>query len=498
MKDLILGIDIGTTGVKALLINAMGDIVFETTKNCDLLSPKPGFAEEDPNVWWNNVKEILSEISTEFGRRIASIGVSGMVPTLILIDENGKPLYNSIQQNDSRAIEEIEYFKKMIDKEVYFSVTGNTVNQQVIFPKFLWLRKHVPDKVKHTRWIMGSYNFINFKLTGIPNLEKNWALESGLWKIEDGWYKDILDASEIPESILPEVYEPWDIVGGTTRELEEETGIPEGIPVTAGSADHIASALAVGMSRNGDLLLKFGGAGDILFVTEQLKLSKKLFIDYHDIPNCYVLNGCMASSGSIVKWFKNEFAPNVNFDELTEMARTAGVGSGGIVMLPYFIGEKTPIFDAKARGTMVGLSLFHNKGHMFRSILEAVAFGFRHHVEVIEEMGFAIERVFMSNGGAKNELWRQIVADVVGYDAVYITNHPGSSLGAAFIAGKATGMFEDWDEINKFLKTKEKISYDQDNHEVYSKYYEIYRDTYTSLKSVFEKLYEVYHEKSES
>ncbi len=488
MRDLILGIDIGTTGVKAIVVDKSGNVLVETSRRCDLLSPKPGYAEEDPNVWWKNVLDILKGIS-ELGKRIAAVGVSGMVPTLILIDEAGNPVRNSIQQNDARSVEEIKYFKSILNEDDYFSLTGNTINQQVIFPKFLWLKKNEPDNVKKTRWIMGSYNFINFKLTGIPNLETNWALESGLWKIkEKEWYKEVLRASGIDETLLPKVYEPWDIVGNITREVEELTGFPSGIPVIGGSADHIASTLATGLLKDGDLLLKFGGAGDIMYVSKDLKLSKKLFIDYHDIPLLFVLNGCMASSGSIVKWFKENFS-NESYDLLTEKAKEVDIGSKGLILLPYFIGEKTPIFDPMARGVLFGLSLFHSKYHVFRAILEAVAYGFRHHIEVIRDEGLKIKRVFMSNGGAKNELWRQIVADVIGMDAVYIKDHPGSSLGVAFISGKTVEIFQRWEEIENFIRNRIKVNHDPKRHKIYSKYYSLYREIYEKLKGSFKKLH---------
>ena len=489
MRDLAIGIDVGTTGVKGVVVSSKGKIVATTSRRCDLISPKPGFAEEDPNVWHKNVLEILKEFSV-FKDRISSIGISGMVPTLILIDSEGNPLGNSIQQNDSRAVKEIDYFKKVLDEEKFFRVTGNTINQQLIFPKFLWLRKNRPKLIEKARWIMGSYNYINFKLTGVPNLEKNWALESGLWKIDGGWYEDVLKVSGISENMLPRVYDPWKVIGYLKEDVSRVVGLSSGIPVIAGSADHIASALSTGLNRDGDLLLKFGGAGDVLYVSKTLRLSKKLFIDYHDIPGMYVPNGCMASSGSIVKWFANEFT-SLSYEELTSLARDIPPGSEGLVALPYFIGEKTPIFDPKARGVFVGISTHHTKAHIFRAILESVAYGFRHHVEVLEEEGFKIKRVFMSNGGAKNELWREIVADAVGKDAIYILNNPGSSLGAAFIAGKATGVFKDWEDIDLFTKERVLVKHNPKRKDIYDKFYEIYREIYENLKETFKKIHNI-------
>lgn len=490
MKDLALGIDIGTTSVKVIVISKDCKIVREISKPHDLISTQPGFAEEDPANWWQSVLAILKELSKEgLGERIASIGVTGMVPTLILVDEDLNAIRFSIQQNDARSTDEIEELRAVVDEKKYFAETANTLNQQVIFPKYLWLKKHEPENVKKARWIMGSYDFISTKLTGAPHTEINWALESGMWYVQEKkWDTDIVKTVDMPERILPRVYEPAEVVGATTEALQSETGLPAGIPVVAGSADHIASSLAVGLSRQGDLLLKFGGAGDIMFVSDTLKMDRRLFLDYHDIPCRYVLNGCMASSGSLVKWYMN-LLHETSYDELRRQAEESGVGSQGLITLPYFLGEKTPIFNTKARGIIFGLDLHHNRGDIFRSIMESVVFGFMHHIEVLRESGHEIKRVFISDGGARDPLWRKITADAVGMDVQYITDNPGSSLGAAFIAGVSAGLFQDWDEIDKFLSHAITVKADPENHELYLKYYKLYRKLYETLKPLYEELY---------
>ncbi len=498
MSESVLGIDVGTTSIKAVVASNDGKIFGEYSRPCELISENAGFAEENANEWWRNVKSLLSEVATkEFSKRIVSISVTGMVPTLILVDSKGEAVRNSIQQNDARAIKEIELLKEKIKEDEYFSLTANTINQQIIPPKYLWLKKHEPDSVKKARWIMGSYDFISYKLTNVPHVEINWALESGMWLVkEKKWYDDVLKLLQV-RNLLPPVLKPTDIVGQTTLEIEKETGFPAGIPVVAGSADHIASALAAGLRYEGDLLLKFGGAGDIMFVTDTFRSDRRLFLDYHDIPGKYILNGCMASSGSIVKWFTNECSSNTDLDELTKLAIKSGVGSQGLLILPYFLGEKTPIFNAKARGMVFGLDLHHKNADLFRAILESVAFGFKHHVDVIEDMKFKVKRVMMSDGGSKNPLWRQIVVDVIGKDATYIHNHPGSSLGAAFIGGIATGVFKKWSDIDMFLTEKEDVKTNIIDHLTYEKYYKLYRDLYTALKPFYKELYNIREELDE-
>jgi xylulokinase len=309
-----------------------------------------------------------------------------------------------------------------------------------------------------------------------------------MWLIEEReWFKEILEIAGIRERMLPPVHTPNEVVGHTTAEVEKLTGFPAGIPVTAGSADHVASALAAGVKDEGDLLLKLGGAGDILFATKDLKIDRRLFIDYHDLDDRYLLNGCMSSSGSIIKWFALEF----DLEDLAALDRKAAdlePGSSGLVLLPYFIGEKTPIFDVNARGVYFGLSLFHSKYHLFRAILESVAYGFMHHLEVIREMGFEVSNVYLSNGGAKSDLWKKIVLDAVGFSGTYVPDHPGSSLGVAFLAAQAVGLSRNWEGLTSYLERAIKVPFSEESHKIYRKYFEIYRKLYRSLKPLFQEL----------
>ncbi|WP_448516548.1 FGGY-family carbohydrate kinase [Pseudothermotoga sp.] len=489
--EYIAGIDVGTTSVKATALSKDCELIFEDQIPHQLITPRANFSEEDSSVWWNNTLMLLKKVVQTLGGGLVAIGVSGMVPTLILVDKKGEPIRNSIQQNDARAVEEINYFKSKIDQQEFFERTGNTINQQVIFPKFEWLRRYEPENVKRTRWIMGSYSYITFKLTGKPCLDINWALESGMWDIrEKRWLDDVLKMAQIPKDFLAQVYEPHQIVGELKNEVAEQIGIHHPVAVIAGSAEHIASTLGVGAIRNGDLVLKIGGAGDVMYVSDELVMDENLFIDYHDVPGKYVLNGCMVASGSIVRWFSEKII-RTDLQSLNEQAKDSPVGSNSLILLPYFLGEKTPIFDVKAKGVWLGLSLNHEIKDLFRSILEAVAYGFMHHIEVIRNKGRKIERVFLCNGGAKSELWRKIVADVTGYDLIYVEANPGSSAGVAFLAGYAVGFFKDWEDIEKMNKRKSIVHCDTKNHELYSRYYKIYRETYESLKHMFEKLYEL-------
>jgi xylulokinase len=491
MGRCVLGIDIGTTGVKGLLIGPGGERVAEAMAAHDLRSPYPGWAEEDPAEWWQGVQTVCRQLLHKRDpREIVAVGCSGMVPALVLLDEAGQVLRPSIQQNDARAVEEIEQLRRELDQERLFAITGGYTNQQHVGPRLMWVQRHEPEVWRRTRWVMGSYDYIVYRLTGQRSLEINWAVESGLLNIHRReWDTDLLRASGLHPELFPPVRFPTEVVGEVTPAAAEETGLAPGTPVIAGSADHVASALAAGLRENGDLLIKFGGAGDILYCLDRLETHPQLYIDYHDIPGRYLLNGCMAASGSLVKWFVTEVlgweASGESYRRLDEAAARVPPASDGLIVLPYFLGEKTPIFDAQARGIFFGLTLSHGRGHMFRAILEAVIYGFQHHVEVLTARGYTIRRVVATDGGVRSGLWRQIAADVLGLPITSFPEHPGSALGVAFVAGMAVGLFRDWAEIEAFAGQALRNEPDPKAHARYQEAYRLYRQLYEALKPLF-------------
>lgn len=499
MSSFSLGIDIGTTSVKVVLVSSEGYIVDETSSTHDLLSIHPNWAEEDATIWWDNVIKSVKQLTERNQACMADlkcIGCSGMVPAIVMLDEENHPVRNTIQQNDARAISQIEKIKGILDQERLYEKTGGTTNQQHILPRLLWVKENEPEVFNKTKTVMGSYDYIAFKLTGVKSIEMNWAIESGAYDIRSNeWLEDDLKQFGIDIKLFPQVNPSMKVIGETKEEIEELMGIPAGVPVIAGGADHVASTLAAGITQRGDLLIKFGGAGDILYCVDEIKTSRQLFFDYHIVPDKYLLNGCMAASGSLVKWFVKDILDSESstiYKELDQEAMKVPAASEGLVILPYFLGEKTPIFDPNARGVMFGLTLAHTRGHIFRAILEAVIYGFRHHVEVLKEMGYEPNRIMATNGGAKSKFWCQIAADVLGTTICSYPSHPGSALGVAFLAGKSAGVFKEWDEIRKFLTDYHIYEPNKREVEIYNRSYKIYRDLYKELTTPFHDVQNLY------
>lgn len=495
MSSYLLGIDIGTTSTKAVVIDLTGRLLAETSRPATLHTPHPAWAEAGPEEWWANVCAIVPTCLQRAGIKagqIAAIGVSGMVPTLVLLDRANQVIRPSIQQNDARAVAKIEQQRRQTEAADILRRTGSPITQQSIGPKLLWLRRHEPDAMQRAVRVMGSYDFIVQRLTGAFSLERNWALESGLFDLErQDWDDDLLGLATIDRSWLAPVRWPAEMVGDVTAQAAGETGLQAGTPVVAGSADHIASAFSAGLKQEGDLLVKLGGAGDILCCVDQVQVDPRLFLDYHVIPGKFLINGCMAASGSLIRWYRDRFAPDSTYAALDSEAARIPAGAEGLILLPYFLGEKTPINDPLARGTVVGLTLSHTAIHLYRAILEGIAYGFYHHLEVMAEHGHRPSTARVTNGGAHSQLWRQITADVLGLRLEEIVDHPGSSLGAAFVAGMGVGAFEAWDQIEQFIKIAGLTEPDAENHARYRQLFKLYRDIYESLKDKFPRLADV-------
>ncbi len=478
---LLLGLDIGTTATKGVVIAPDGRVVARASRPSDLSSRRPGWAEEDPEQWWVNVVELCRQLGST--RDIAAVGVSGMVPCVIALDARGEPLRPSIQQNDARAAAEIDELRGRLDEERVLARTGSGITQQSVGPTLLWLQRHEPEVWAATATIQGSYDHVVLRLTGEAGVELNWALESGLYDLHRGtWAEDVLQACGCDPALLPPVRRPEDVVGKVTAEAARETSLNEGTPVVAGAADHVAAAFASGVVADGDLLIKLGGAGDILMATERPVIDRRLFLDHHLIPQMWMPNGCMASSGSLLGWFRDNLAPNASLEELDAAAAASRPGSRGILALPYFLGEKTPVHDPRARGAFVGLHLGHTRADLFRSLLEAVAFGFRHHIDVFAENGMVPTKVRVADGGSRSRLWVSILAGALARPVERVEVEDASALGAAFVAGVGTGVFASWREIERFVRVRDVI--DPADTAVYDETYRRYRALYPALREV--------------
>ena len=491
----VIGIDIGTTSTIGILLDTSKNyIIKKISIDVDLFSIKEGWAEEDPNQWWLNTKKIIKELSKVAklkNKKIISIGTTGMLPALVILDKNRKVIRKSIQQSDGRTSKQLKKIFTKKNSEQFIKKTKCGINQQLIAPKLLWLKENESNNFKRIDKILGSYDFINYKLTNKLSIEHNWALESGLMDFDKKKFtQKLADLGSIKLKSLSKINKSDSVIGKISQTIAKELSIDKNISVTAGCADHVVSAFSAGVIKNGDVLLKFGGAGDILISSKKPINDQRFFLDYHIFPNLFMPNGCMASSGSLLNWFiKNFYISNtnkkINLKILDQNAAKTNIVKNKIVILPYFLGEKTPIHDLNAKGTITGLTLNHNRYDLWVAILESVCFGFMHHLEILKENKIKINNIIASDGGSKSKIWMQITSNVIQKPIKIFKNVEGSYLGAAFVSAKTTGLYKSWRDINKltgnFTIVKPQIKFK--TH--YQKKYKLYRGLYENLKDFF-------------
>jgi xylulokinase len=492
--SLVLGLDIGTTSTIGILIRLPNEVVGLVSRPVTLDSPFPGWAEEDPAQWWANVRAIVAAFREQgvATAEIAAIGVTGMLPAVVLLDAGGALIRPSIQQSDGRCGAEVAQLRMEVDEAAFIRRAGNGVNQQLVTAKLRWLETHEPEAFARIATVFGSYDYINWRLTGVRAVEQNWALEGGFVDLSThALADDLIALAHIPRAALPPKSISHALLGHVTEAVAQETGLAAGTPVIGGAADLIASALAAGVTRRGDVLLKFGGSVDILVATDQVAPDPRLYLDYHLVPGLYMPNGCMATGGSGLNWFAATFAGGEAATaaargislhrRLDELAGAVSPGAEGVAVLPYFLGEKTPIHDPLARGAFTGLSFSHGLGHLWRALLEAYGYALAHHVEVLNDMGHTTERYFASDGGAGSLVWMQIVADILQRPVQLLEGHPGSCLGAAWTAAVGIGLAEDWAGIGAFVGLGRRIEPNLAHAEIYRDGYARYRDLYRRL-----------------
>ncbi|HUA77913.1 MAG TPA: FGGY family carbohydrate kinase, partial [Acetobacteraceae bacterium] len=454
-----------------------------------LSAPHPGWAEEDPEEWWRNLCAITAELlarENRAARELVAVGITGMVPAVVLLDRDGRLIRPSIQQSDGRCGAEVSALAREIDPGTFLSRTGNGLTQQIVTAKLRWIEAHEPENFRRIRTVFGSYDYIAWRLGAARGTERNWALEGGFLDVSSGTAEaDLLALAHLPEGAIPPVRAAHEIAGTVSAGAAAETGLPEGVPIIAGVADHVASAYAAGVVGAGDVLLKFGGAGDILLAAPTVRPDARVFLDYHAVPGLFMPNGCMASTGSLLNWIVREFGCGATHASLDRLAAAVSPGSEGVVVLPYFLGEKSPIQDPNARGTISGLTLGHGIAHIWRATLEAAAFGFRHHLDVFRELGYPVRRLLAADGGAASMTWMQIVADVMQAPVQLLEGHPGSCLGAAWLAAIGAGASDDWEGVRRFVRQGRVIAPDTGNAAPYDEGYRRYRALYASLRDWF-------------
>lgn len=479
---LLLGIDIGTSGSKGVLVRPGGELVAQATRDHVTATPRPGWVEHDAHaVWWADFAALTGELLAHAGgEEIAGVGVSGIGPCLLPADADDTPLRPAILYGvDTRAGRQIDAQHARYGEETVLARCGSRLTSQAVGPKLAWVREEEPEVWAATRrWYMAT-SYLVRRLTGAYVLDHHSASQSlplydpaaGGW-IED-WCAEIAPGLEWPALLWPA-----DVAGTVTPEAAEATGLRAGTPVVAGTVDAWAEATAAGVTGPGDLMLMYGSTMFLVNVVSAPAPTPRLWTTRGVFPGTSCLAGGMATSGAVTGWLRD--LTGAAFETLVEEAAAAGPGAEGLVMLPYFAGERTPLFDADARGLVLGLTLRHGRGHLYRAALEGTAFGVRHNLEAMAAAGGELERLVAVGGGAR-ELWTRIVSDVTGR-AQEIPRHTiGAAYGDAFLAALGTGLAAPG-ELPAWNPIESTVEPDPATAERYDRLYGVYRDLYPATR----------------
>lgn len=512
----MIGIDIGTSGSKTVIIDELGRVAAEDTGEYGLSIPQTGWCEQNPEDWWQAVRTSLSKLAALFapGGRLAQtgevigIGLCGQMHGLVMVDGQGRVLRPCIIWADQRSSDECDEITQLAGgEEALLELTNNRMLTSYTGGKILWVRKHEPDLFERTRRMLNPKDYIRYRLTGEYATEVSDASGTGLFNVrERTWSHRLLTLLGLPEQLLPDCHESTEISGSLLPYLARELGLPENLPVVGGGGDAIIQSTGTGLVRGGVLSATIGTGGQICAALDQFQGNQagRLQVFCNVMPGKWHAMGVMQTAGAALKWLArllDEEQLNSGFDDIDRFARMDRVaartepGAKGLIFLPYLNGERCPHMDPAARGGFVGLNLQHGQGHLVRSVLEGVAFGLRDISGLIAGHGQAQAsgQILFSGGGAKSSLWRQILADVLGKEVLTMQAAAyGGAYGAALVAGTGLGVWRSVEEAASLLVVETSCRPEPDSVETYNRLFPIYTSLYSSLSPAFSQLKTVF------
>lgn len=500
MRDLLLGLDLGTGGVRALLVSEAGEVVAAHSEEYPLSTPRPGWAEQDPEDWWRaSVAAIRGAIAKAPGARVASIGLSGQMHGLVMCDATGTPLRPCILWCDGRSAPQGAEAERRIGLDRLLALAGNRMLAGFTAPKILWCREHEPELERQAAIHLLPKDWIRFRLSGTFATEVSDASGTLLFDCAKRRFSDELcGLLEIDPRTMPPCFESPEVSSHLSHEAACATGLLEGTPIVGGGGDQAAQAVGTGLVREGPVSVTLGTSGVSFAVRSTWPGNPGgiLHAFCHAVPGTWHLMAVMLSAGGSLRWFRDTIAPDVKdtakqkgvdpYDLLSDDALRSPTGAEGLLFLPYLSGERTPVADPHARGAFVGLSIAHTRSHLARAVFEGITFGARDGLDLIREAGTPIDSVRLSGGGARSPMWRRLCADVFGVPATLVNSSEGAAYGAAILAGAGCGMFESVESAaDRLVRETERIEPGPDASR-YPTLLARYRRLYPAIRSFFE------------
>lgn len=501
--SLLLGVDVGTSGSKGVLCTPDGDILTTAAVSHQLSVPRAGWAEHDAEtIWWGGFVQICHELFSGqwSGADVGAVGVSGIGPCVLPVDECGDPLRPAILYGiDTRATDQIASLERDPGFDAIFGLSGQIPTTQSAGPKIRWIRDNEPDLFERTHKFVGAASFLVHRLTGefvTSRHEASYA--TPLIDLERLEYDDRFADLICPIERLPRLAWSTEMAGAITPAAAAATGLSVGTPVSAGTIDAAAEAISVGVHAPGDLMMMYGSTLFFILATAGPRPHPLVWATGNLTPNSYAIGAGMSTTGLLTRWFRDELAgveyaaeadggPSA-YAALAELAAGIDPGSDGLLVLPYFSGERTPINDPDARGVIAGLTLHHTRGHLFRAVLEGTAYGARHILETFDAIGAEVNRLVAVGGGVQNECWLQIMSDVTGRPQTLPTVTIGASYGDAFLAGVPSGIVPSMNALETRVRPARTIEPNAETHARYDDYYAAYLDLYPAIRPSLHRL----------
>lgn len=489
MSRYFIGIDIGTTSAKAVVIDAEGEVVQVTAPTYPFETPKPLWAESDPEDWWKATLSAFKEIVDRFGAEsIAGIGLTGQMHGLVLMDAAGAVLRPCIMWNDQRTGDQCRSITEKVGAARVLELTGNPVLPGFTAPKVVWVQENEPEVWSRAAHILLPKDYIRYRLSGVFATEVSDA--SGMSLLNVGkrtWSKEMLEACGIPENMVAEVTESTVVSAKVSSEAARLTGLLEGTPIIAGGGDQAAGAVGCGIVRTGVVSATLGTSGVVFAHADSYQPDPggRLHTFCAAAPGKWHFMGVQLSCAGSYQWFHDKIAGGTSFKELDALADAVQPGSEGLIFLPYLTGERTPHPDPYARGVFFGLTLRHGLGHMARAVMEGVTFGLRDALEIMRDLGIRPKEIIASGGGAKSPLWRQILADNFETRIATVNASEGGAYGAAVLASVGSGAYDSVEAACDAMLLETGSTDPGPAAAAYAKQYPLFRELYPALKKSF-------------
>lgn len=504
--ETLLGIDLGTSGVKAALVQADGHILATATEEYPLTHPHPGWAEQEPEDWWQGTVQAIRACLARAGTTdLRGVAISGQMHGAVLLDDADRPVRPCIIWSDTRSQAECDRMTAAIGAQRLIDLVSNPALPGFTAPKVLWVRDNEPAVWARVHRLLLPKDYIRFRLTGTAAMEISDAAGTCLLDVAQGaWSREVFTALDLDPALVPPIIGAAEIGGRITPTVAELTGLPVGLPVAGGGADNACAAVGTGIVTAGQALVSIGTSGVVLAFSATPLVDRsgpvpRAHTFNHAVPDAWYLMGVTQAAGLSLRWVRDQIAlfemtaaHSAGFDpytEMSDMANSIPAGSDGLIFLPYLQGERTPILDAQARGGWVGLTARHTRAHLIRSVMEGVAFSLRDCLEVLRAAGVEIAELRATGGGARSPLWRQILADVFDLPLAPLATEEGPALGAALLAGVATGVYASVPEAcSAVVRTAPAVAPRSANVPRYAGLYRIYRSLYPALQDAMHAL----------